>query len=99
MEDIIITEREKDVLIQVPLYVPIALYKGGAVEALARYDGWTEKVTGPDNVEIDNPLTPLEFNVKNIQNVVKEKYRIIMVRQGEESGRKQADDQFNALFK
>lgn len=96
--DIEIVEQGKFVMIKVPLYVPKALYDGGAVETLARYDGYTDKITGPEGVEIDNPDSPLVFDVKNIQKTVKEKFRSIMEKQGEEQGREEAKAQFEALF-
>lgn len=98
-EDYKIVEREKEVMILVPLYVPKALYDAGAVDQLAINDGYQAKITGPEMVEIDNPDSPLMFNIKNIQNMMKEKYRAIMERGGEIQGRELARQQFEALFK
>lgn len=98
-DDLQIIEREHEVVILVPLYIPKPLYQMGAVDSLAHFDGYQAKITGPDNVEIDNPDTTLIFNAKNIQNLMKDKYRLIMEKNGEAQGREQAKQQFEALFK
>lgn len=97
-DDFKVVERENEYLILVPLYVPKALYEAGAVDQLAINDGYQARITGPEQVEIDNPDTPLLFNIKNIQNMMKEKYRTIMERSGEIQGREQARQQFDSLF-
>ena len=104
--DIQIVELENFVLIKVPLYVPKVLYQNGAINTLAKSDGWTETVivTGvdennmPTQTEVPNPKTPLVFNAEKIQQDKKDRFFEIMKNQGAETGRQQAEEQFNQLF-
>lgn len=92
--DIEVVEQGKYILVKVPLYIPKILYEQGAVEIMAKEDGWKETATSDEGVEIPNPITPLAFNVKKIQQDVKEKFRAITKRKVNE----EADKNFDSLF-
>ena len=79
------------------------LYQHGAVEAYAKLKGWTPKIqeTNPETGEItekDNPMTPEQWGIKAVQDVVRNEYKEIIVAQGAIQGRESAAQMFDSLF-
>lgn len=50
------------------------------------------------DVEINNPITPLEAGISFKQNQLKNEFREVLLQLGREQGEKQASETFEALF-
>lgn len=102
-------DRIGSVLFDVSFSIPVAAVEAGAFELFASYFGWAptiakstpeEPIVLDENgnvVMISNPITAQEAGSMGLRNYAKNILKNLFLKQGEQTGRQKAEQDFAAL--